>query len=355
MVFEEKKQYNARITKNIIILSAFFIGLFLLMLVSVFFGSSKINFLTVLKAFFGEGKDSTIRIVWKIRMPRILGAILAGGCLSLSGLLLQSSLRNDIASSSTLGINNAAALGANICIILFAGGYINTGNHVSSYGASANPYMVSLFAFIFAMASTLLLVLVFKFVSFSPASLILSGVAIGAVWNALTTLLQFYSSDVGLSAAIMWSFGDLGKATYQADLILLIALVISTVVFYLLSWKMNALESGENEAKSVGTKVEVIRLIAIALSSLLSALSVSFFGIIAFVGIIAPHIVKRTIGHDHRFSIIGSVLVGGLVLLLADTLSRTLGGGTAIPVGAITSIVGAPIFLLVIITRRRKA
>ena len=190
--------------------------------------------------------------------------------------------------------------------------------------------------------------------SFSPNVVVLAGIAIGSVWTAATTILQFYSTDVGLSAAVIWSFGDLGRATYRTDAIMLATVVVGIVYFMLMSWKYNALLSGEATAKTMGIRVESLRFVSLLLSSIITAACVSFLGVIGFVGIICPHVTKKLLGQDHRVVIPVSCMSGSLLLLFADTLSRSMGNGSALPVGAITSLLGAPFFIAIIFSRKEN-
>ena len=188
--------------------------------------------------------------------------------------------------------------------------------------------------------------------AFTPGVVVLAGIAIGAVWTAATTVLQFYATDVGLSAAVIWTFGDLGRATYRSDLLMALITLPGIAFFSIVSWRLNALLSGDAAAGSMGVNVNVLRFSTMLVASLITAVCVSFLGMIGFVGIICPHIVKRILGHDHRVTVPASALCGSLLLLLADTLSRTLGSGSALPVGAITSLFGAPFFLAIIFLRK---
>ena len=154
---------------------------------------------------------------------------------------------------------------------------------------------------------------------------------------------------------MIWTFGDLGRATYRTDLIMAIVVIIGIAFFSVISWRFNALLSGDAAAKSMGIPVERLRAISMLLASLITAVCVSFLGIIGFVGIICPHVMKKILGQDHRLAIPASALSGSILLLLADTLSRSIGNGSALPVGAITSLLGAPFFVAVILGRRRSS
>lgn len=320
----------------------------------LFVGSSNMRFADCVAALKKTGTAANVRIIWNIRIPRVLAAAIAGMGLAVSGLIMQTTLNNAMASPSTLGVSNAAVFGANLSIIAFAGGYLSTGNNLSNYTVGANPYATSVVAFIFATASILLILGLCTVRSFSPNVVVLSGMALSAVWTAATTILQYYATDVGLSAAVVWSFGDLGRATYKTDLIMAIVVLAGLIYFMVMSWKYNALLSGEATARTMGINVDVLRFISMLLASLITAVCVSFLGVIGFVGIICPHVTKKLLGQDHRVTIPVSALSGSLLLLLADTLSRSLGGGSALPVGAITSLLGAPFFLAIIFSRKEN-
>ena len=319
--------------------------------ICLFVGSSNMSLSECAGALMKKGAAANIRIIWNIRIPRVLAAITAGAGLAVSGLVMQTNLNNPMASPSTLGVSNAAVFGANLSIIAFAGGFLSTGNNVANYASGANPYATSLMAFIFSTASILLILGLCKTRSFSPNIVVLAGIAIGSVWTAATTVLQFYASDVGISAAVIWNFGDLGRATYKTDLIMFVVVAIGIIFFMLFSWRFNVLLSGDASAKSMGVNVEKLRFISMLLSSVITAVCVSFLGVIGFVGIICPHITKKLLGQDHRYSVPVSALSGSLLLLAADTLSRSMGNGSALPVGAITSLLGAPFFIAIIFSK----
>lgn len=319
--------------------------------VCLFVGSSGMSVKECFVALAKKSSAANIRIIWNIRLPRVLAAIIAGAGLSVSGLIMQTNLNNPMASPSTLGVSNAAVFGANLSIIAFSGGFLETGHNVSNFAAGANPYATSVMAFVFSTLSILMVLGLCRVRSFSPDIVVLAGIAVGAMWTAATTVLQFYATDVGLSAAVIWNFGDLGRATYRTDLIMFIAVAAGIAVFILLSWKYNVLLSGDASARSMGVNVSVLRFISLLMASVITAVCVSFLGIIGFIGVICPHVTKRLIGQDHRYSVPVSALCGSLLLLIADTVSRSIGSGSALPVGAITSLLGAPFFIAIIFSK----
>ena len=340
--------------KNTIILICMVFAVLASALVCLFVGSSGMTLSDGIHALFGSGSAAKVRIIQRIRLPRVLAALIAGAGLSVSGLIMQTTLNNSMAAPSTLGVSNAAVFGANLSIIAFAGGFLSTGNNLSSFDAGANPFATGAMAFIFAAVSVLLILGLCSVRSFSPNVVVLAGIAIGAVWNAATTILQFYSTDVGLSAAVVWSFGDLGRATFLTDGIMALVVALGLAFFRIMAWQYNALLSGEATAKTMGIHVEALRFASLLIASIITAVCVSFLGVIGFVGVICPHVTKKILGQDHRVSIPASMLSGSLLLLLADTLSRSLGSGSALPVGAITSLLGAPFFIAIIFNRKGK-
>lgn len=346
-----QKKRNRR---NAELVLAMLLSVAVLSIICLFVGSSNMTVRECISALGKTGSAAHVRIIWNIRIPRVLAAIIAGAGLSISGLMMQTTLGNSMASPSTLGVSNAAVFGANLSIIAFAGGFLSTGNNLSNYALGANPYATSVMAFVFSTVSILMILGLCTLRSFSPNVVVLSGMAIGSVWTAATTILQFYATDVGISAAVVWNFGDLGRATYRTDAIMFAVVLVGFLFFMLMAWQFNALLSGEATAKTMGIRVEALRFVTLLLASVITAVCVSFLGIIGFVGIICPHVTKRLLGQDHRVSIPASALGGSLLLLLADTLSRSMGGGSALPVGAITSLLGAPFFVVIIFSRKEN-
>ena len=340
--------------RKIAVIAALAAAVLLLALLELLVGSSGMSVRQCVSALFGSGDSAAVRIMQHIRLPRLLAAVIAGAGLSVSGLIMQTVLGNPMASPATLGVSNAAVFGANLSIIAFAGGFLSTGNNLRSFDVGANPYATSLMAFVFSTVSILLILGLCTVRSFSPNVVVLSGMAIGSVWTAATTILQFYATDVGLSAAVIWNFGDLGRATYRTDGIMFVVVALGFVFFLLMAWRYNALLSGEATAKTMGIHVEGLRFLSLLMASVITAVCVSFLGIIGFVGIICPHVTKKLLGQDHRVTIPVSCMSGSLLLLLADTLSRSMGNGSALPVGAITSLLGAPFFIAIIFSRKEN-
>ena len=291
-----------RSRKNTVV-AAMLAAVIVMAFVCLLVGSSNMSLGDAFAALAKKGSSANNRIIWNIRIPRVLAAVIAGAGLSASGLVMQTNLNNPMASPSTLGVSNAAVFGANLSIIAFSGGFLSTGNNVANFAAGANPYATSLMAFIFSTLSILLILGLCRMRSFSPNVVVLAGLAVGAVWTAATTILQFYATDVGLSAAVIWNFGDLGRATYRTDAIMLAAVAAGLIIFSLLSWRYNVLLSGDASAKSMGVNVDALRFVSMLAASVITAVCVSFLGVIGFVGVICPHVTKKLLGQDHRYSI----------------------------------------------------
>ena len=346
---QSKKNYNALIKRNLIVIFSTLALLLILIPLSLFVGQAKLSFWDSLKGIFGAGSAANVRIVRYIRLPRILAAVVVGFGLAISGCTLQSVLQNPLASPSSLGVSQSAVFGANLAIVFGAGAF-TAGNSLNVN----NPYVVAAIAFVFSFSTVLGVVGISKIKNFAPVTVILLGVAATSLFTALTTLTQYLASDQVLSAAVYWSFGDLSRASYSKIAIMAACVVPSFFVFFLFRWKYNAINVGDDVALSLGVSLNVVRFISLILSSLITAVCVSFVGVIGFVGIICPQLLKRFIGSDMRFLLPASGLLGALLLIIADMIARLAVSGMNLPVGAVTAIIGAPVFVYILL-RKEKA
>jgi iron complex transport system permease protein len=202
------------------------------------------------------------------------------------------------------------------------------------------------------MISTGVILLLVKIKRASPETMILTGVALGSLFTAGITTIQYFASDVEVAAIVYWTFGDVGRSTWS-NLGFMIAVVAPVSGYFMYhSWDFNALDAGAETAKSLGVGVETLRVRGMALASLATAVIISFVGIIGFVGLVAPHMVRKVIGSDERFLLPGSGLVGALLLVVADTVARTIISPVVLPVGILTSFLGAPLFLYLVMRGR---
>lgn len=339
--------FPKRKNKNALVLGILIGILLLLILLSFFVTPTNLSIDRCFYGLFGMSDNAANRIMQKIMLPRNIAALLIGGGLALSGVIMQTSLKNPMASPATLGISNAAVFGANVIILAIYG----TGSS-PFVSASSSPFSVALVAFAFALACVLIVLLLSSIHKFHPTTVILVGIALGSSFQAATTLLQYFADDVALSAVVGWSFGNLEKVTMNENYILMVVILLSLVGFTFMGYRYNALDAGDGFARSVGVHTTLLRFISLFVASLLGALCVSFCGIIGFIGIIAPHIMKRLVGKDHRILIPSSFLAGSALLLFCDIITRIIGQGSSLPVGAITALIGTPFFLVILFTRK---
>ncbi len=328
----------------------FFIGILLLLfiiLVSLYSlsqGSYSLSFREVLDALRGKGSEGALLVIWKVRMPRIVAGLLVGSSLAVAGAVTQGFLRNPIASPFTMGVSHGAMFGASLAILLGAGYSTSSGKVFLN-----NPYLVVLFAFIGAITAVGVILFLAGLKGLSPEAIILAGVAMSSLFTALTTFVQYIANELQLAAMVYWSFGDLGRATWRENAIMLAVFIPVFVYFVIKGWDLNASASGDEVAKSVGVEVERVRLISTLLAALITAVGVAFVGVIGFVGLIAPHTMRLIAGGDYRFLIPLSALAGALLLVTADTVARLIVAPMVLPVGVVMSFLGAPVFLYLLI------
>nr|AGF93373.1 transport system permease protein [uncultured organism] len=324
--------------------------LLILFFLSIGIGPVNITAKKIISILLGNDSSFHYSIIWNIRLPRTLTAIVAGMGLAVAGATMQSVLRNPLGSPFTLGISHAAAFGAAFSIIILGAGSLqSSGNKAVIIN---NPYITTFSAFIWALISALIILFLAKYKKATPETMVLSGVAIGSLFTAATTALQYFATDVELASLVFWTFGDVGRTTWSN--LLIISLVVFTAAVYIIfnSWNYNALDSGEETAKSLGVDVEKIRTRSLLISSLVTAIIVSFVGIIGFVGLVVPHIVRKIIGGNERFLLPFSCLAGAVLLLLSDVAARNIMAPVVLPVGILTSFLGAPLFIYLVIKGR---
>ncbi|RNC62863.1 MAG: Hemin transport system permease protein HmuU [Candidatus Dichloromethanomonas elyunquensis] len=344
---QEKDSYHQYTHKKKVVILVLAFLIVLLAIAAVNAGSFNLNPLQVIQSLLGKGSDASSVVIWQIRMPRILAAITAGAGLAVAGCVMQNNLRNPLAAPDTLGVSHAAAFGANIAIIVLGAGSISSTS--TDAVTINNPYLVTLCAFACSMAATLVILLLARIRGFSPEAMILAGVALNSLFMAGTILIQYFASDVQVAAAVFWTFGDLGRVAWREVLILACLVIFAFIYFLFKRWDYNALDSGEETAKSLGVNVKRVRQGGMFVSALIASVAVSFLGIIGFVGLIAPQIMRRIIGGDHRYLIPASALMGSVLMLFSDTIARTMVAPVVLPVGAITSFFGAPLFLYLLV------
>lgn len=282
-------------------------------------------------------------IVREVRLPVALMALLAGCALALAGAEMQTVLDNPLAEPFTLGVSTSAALGASLAII---GGV--------ALGGITPTWAVPINAFLFALLSLLLLQALAALTRSGPSTLILFGIAIGLSAGALLSLIQFFASADALQQLFFWSMGSLARANWTTVAILALAVSLTAPLSLAQAWRMMAMRFGDDQARSFGIDVGRLRMFALVRISIVAGATVAFVGVIGFVGLVAPHIARMTVGGDHRFFLPASLLIGATLMSLASVASKTLVPGLALPIGIVTSLVGLPLFFGLIVRQHRK-
>lgn len=355
MSSEIKEQYERFIGRKILFIFVFLILLILISAVSVLIGSADIPatdvYATILHKFlpahFAPSPTETIdvgaieAIVWDNRLRRILMGFAAGVGLAFAGATMQGILRNPLASPYTLGIASAAGFGAALGILL-------------DVGIAGGRYLVVVNAFIFALIASAIIIGIARHRGSRPETMILAGIAIGYFFSAMTALLQYFGEAEAVKEVIFWMLGELDRASWNELTISAIVLLCCIPLLMWRSWDLNVMGAGDETAKSLGVNVERTRMFTMILASLVTASVVCFTGTIMFIGLVAPHITRMVIGGDNRFLLPASGLVGAVLLVGADAVSRSIIPPVILPVGVMTSFIGVPFFFYLIIRKRRE-
>jgi iron complex transport system permease protein len=342
--------YREFTRRKALITAGLFAATVVVAILAVGAGAADLSTADVVRALLRLDESVNTVIVWNVRLPRVLVGVVAGMALAVSGAVMQNVLRNPLASPFTLGVSQGAAFGAALAIIGLGAGATQNLTAGAVRVTSALP--VAAFAFAGALVATAVIVAVARFRSAAPETVVLTGVALGSLFAALTVLLQYFAEDTQVAAVVFWTFGDLGRASWR-DLAIMTAITATGLLYTMFRrWDYNALEAGAEAAEGLGVDVERVRLEGMLAASLMTAGAVAFLGIIGFIGLVGPHLVRRVLGNDYRFVLPASACAGALLLLVSDTVARTVISPVVLPVGAITSLLGAPLFLYLLVGRR---
>lgn len=322
--------------------------LFIMLVCSISVGAVTIPPYEVLETILGHSVSTKWDlIIWNIRLPQALAAIVAGAGLSVAGVAMQSILRNPIASPFTLGISNAGAFGAAFSLVVLGTGKMQS--TVADAIIINNPYLTTMVAFFFCLLATGVILLISSIRGASPEVMVLAGVALSSLFTAGTAFLQYFADDTQLAAVVFWTFGDVGRVNWL-ELEIMAGVVLLAIIFFIAnSWNYNAIDAGDETAKGLGVNVERTRLVGMVIAALVSAVIVAFLGVIGFIGLVCPHMVRRVIGDDQRYLIPGSTLFGGILLLASDTAARLIISPYVLPVSILTAFMGAPVFIYLLL------
>jgi iron complex transport system permease protein len=306
------------------------------MLVALASGSADISLGETVSALLGTAPENTQSLVLDLRLPRALTAFSVGGLLAVAGVLMQVLLRNPLAEPYILGSSGGAAVAA---LLTMAFGF---GSVVIDFAAFGGAMAATLLVFSIAHGTG----------SWAPARLLLTGVVLAAGFSAATTLLLALSPEEDLRGMLFWLMGDLSFAFEPGRTVVLLLVLVAAGTFA--ARHLNVLSRGELQAAIVGMPVTGFRYLVFAAAALATALSVTTVGVIGFIGLVVPHLVRILAGSDHRVVLPASALAGGTLLLVADTLARTIMAPRQLPVGALTAAIGVPLFLI-LMSRSRES
>ncbi|MDD4910151.1 MAG: iron ABC transporter permease [Candidatus Omnitrophica bacterium] len=310
-----------------VVLIVLFIALVLSVVFSLFSGPAKVNLPDLFRADSQAGT-----ILYKIRLPRVMLALMVGASLAVSGCVFQAVLSNPLADPYTLGISGGAAFGASLCIILGLG-----------------AFWLPVSAFSGAILCIALVYMVAGNKRFSNTGMILGGVMLNFVFSSLVMFLFAVAKSENVHQAILWLMGDISLADMRTLKLMLPFFVFGWLAIFYLSPDIDILTLGEEKATHLGLAVARIKAIIFIAASLITAVGVAACGIIGFVGLVIPHFTRKLVGPGHRFLIPASVLAGATFLVLADTLARTVVKPLELPVGVITGLFGGVFFLILLI------
>lgn len=285
----------------------------------------------------GTTRDPVYRIFLHIRLPRVLGGLLSGSALAVSGVLLQTVTQNPMAGPNIIGVNTGAGLFVLLCAMLFPTAY------------TALPTA----AFLGALLTALLVVLISMGAHLSKITLVLTGIAVSSIFGAGMNAIMIVDPDAYIGSSV-FLVGGFSSVTQQSLVLPAIYIGIGLVLAMLLSGSLNVLALGDQTARSLGMRVNAVRFFAVAVAALLSGAAVSFSGLLGFVGLIIPHAFRFLLGNDNRFLIPASALGGAAFVVLCDLAARTCFSPYEIPVGILMSFIGGPFFIWLVLRSRRK-
>jgi iron complex transport system permease protein len=336
--------YLAYTRKKVFWIAGSLVLVFVLFILAISVGAIAIPPVDVLQTLFGAGTSTKWdRIIWNIRLPQALAAIVAGTGLAIAGVAMQSILRNPLASPFTLGISSAGAFGAAVSIIVLGAGKVQS--TVANPVTITNPYLTTIVAFAFCMLATAVILLFSHLKGASPEVMVLTGVALSSLFSAGVMFLQYFSSDTQLAAVVFWTFGDVGRATWETLPLMAVVVAAATLYFIYNRWNYNAIDAGDETAQGLGVDVQKTRIVGMTVATLVAAVIVALLGVIGFVGLVCPHMMRRVVGDDQRYLIPASAVAGAVLLLASDTVARVIVAPYILPVAVLTAFLGAPIFI----------
>ncbi|WP_010268868.1 FecCD family ABC transporter permease [Paenibacillus senegalensis] len=349
MVSSLHEQYGASTRKKGMVLVLLLAVLLLLVVYAAMAGTVKVSLRDIIWSFTGhsEADAMTSYILQQVRFPRIVMAVLTGMSLAIAGVIMQAILRNPLASPFTLGVSSGASFGAALAIVLGASLF-----GIEQVIRSAR-WLIAANAFLFGCLAVFFVYGIARLKNSSTTVLLLAGVAIGHLFSSGVSALKYFSNNEALKDLVVWLMGGFWGANWEVIKLLAPCIALVFILLMAYAWDLNVLGMGEEVAKTAGVKVRQMRLVTLLAVTFIASATIAFSGVIGFIGLVAPHISRMLIGVDHRYLLPASCLSGAILLLASDTLARTIISPVEIPVGIITSIIGAPFFIYLLVRKRR--
>ena len=351
---EQVVNYHGYIWKKILFIILCAVGAFLISGVALTVGPYDISVLesyrviwdvivgTVTGADLSALKEtSDYRVIWEMRLPRIVTGVLTGFGLAAAGVVMQCILRNPLADPYTTGISSGASFGATLAI----------GLGISVAGMSV--YAVAANAFLFSLIPTAIILFVSKMKGASPTTMVMAGIAVMYIFNAMTTMIKLWVDSDTLANIFVWSVGSIEIGSWDNIGIMFVFVLLASIAMMVMSRRLNVLSAGDESARSIGVDANRMRILALLVVSFITAGIVSFTGLIGFVGLVCPHIARIFVGSDVRYLLPASAFFGSALIMFADIVGRTVTEST-LQVGVITAFIGGPLFLWLIIRQKRE-
>ena len=343
-----KKQYASANRKRVLWIIAFILisgGLFL---ITLGFGVYNISIIDAISVFFNHILGNPVdprddMYVWDTRLPRAIGAIVVGAGLSIAGAVMQNDFKNPLAEPYTMGISSGAFLGATLGIIL----------NISIIPFIPEGSEVVVNAYIFSLIPVGIIVLISKFRKLSPMSMILTGIAVMFLFSSISQILMVTAPSESLADAYSWRVGSLDRVRWSTLPVMVASTVILSILLYFFAKKLNVMYVGDKSVQTLGENPTNIRIITMILASLLTAGIVSYTGTIGFIGLVGPHVARIFVGSNNRYLLPASAAFGAAFILFADTIAK-VSGINGLPVGVISSMVGGPLFMWILIKMRKN-
>ena len=343
-----KNEYRASNRKKVMFILIFVMIMVASVFITLGFGVFKITLYDALVTFFNHLTNNITDeradwYIWGVRLPRALGGLIVGAALGVAGVIMQNDFKNPLAEPYTMGISSGAFLGAILSIIL----------GISIVPFVPTGYATVVNAFLMALVPTLVIIVVSRFKKLTPTAMILTGIAIMFLFSAICQYIMVTAPSESMADAYAWRVGTLAKIGWDTLDIITIPSIVLIVVLWLLYDKLNVMYAGDKGCKSLGEDAPRLRIVTLVLVSLLVATVVSFTGTIGFIGLVGPHVARVFVGSNNKYLIPAAAAFGAAFLIVADTVAKVT-GANGLPVGVISSLVGGPLFMWILVKQRKN-